>query len=487
MNHELWRLFRNLNETQRNRLLADFHDSPKTLSLVHFLDAQTGDFKTPRAVHHIYQDEKQEVDFEILTNRYYKLRQALRDWLVQALEAEEQWLTEEEKDWAFLRAMIGRNEFGFALSRLLELEKKCQDLALYEILAEVRQGILVCYQARGYQIPENEMSEHENACRQAVEDRKTLHTMQMHNRLAFRHDAIETQLEALRKIAQKHKQNPRFQLIYHYAAFTRGVFVPGKCQAQSTTLLKHLKTYLQLRKQYPKIPLTRYEPLHIEKAQYDLLLCQAAFHHALGQDQEACTKALERETLRRNWPSLQPQRSEGEYNNLLIIWINNQAFDQAFELLEDLWEFQAQQGSEPIKQCFYYMGLLRLYCYTYPKVQPENPRQLYQQVEVLLGQLDKKHPNYGYLVFLQFEFAWQFKLRSELNWPRLMNNEYAAMIYKAYGLDEATIKSFFKLIRQGQFQTAKNLFLKAEAIGKIYLSNIQTHRQWLMKILEQDN
>ena len=133
MNLELTQLYRSLNHAQLASLLESYQDAPKMLTLLELLKQQ-GLANTNKAVSHIYKNELIDTDRTMLNNRFYKLRQKLRDSLLPFLKEEQAGLLPEEQELICVRSLLDNNQFSLAASRLSKLEEHCWAQNIFELL-----------------------------------------------------------------------------------------------------------------------------------------------------------------------------------------------------------------------------------------------------------------------------------------------------------------------------------------------------------------
>ena len=146
MNEELFLLFCEMNSASRTVLNHAFSRSPKMLQLINFLETSKTAFKTPKAIHVVYSEELDTVEYSKLINRFYKLRQQLIEWLYHYLKKTENYSSKEEQSLNFIRYLVNENQFKTALDKALKLEKYCRKLNLFELLPGVLNMIIYARQ-----------------------------------------------------------------------------------------------------------------------------------------------------------------------------------------------------------------------------------------------------------------------------------------------------------------------------------------------------
>lgn len=399
MNYEIWRLYESLPTHSRDAMLQAFADSPKTLRLIAFLDGTgQGLFKSLRAVKYIYEEELEGASYETLLNRYYKLRQGLKEWIIGQKQSQSK-LTDDEQQLHFLRQMLTRNEFAYSLPRLLQLAEELDAKNIFEYLPDVYNLILRCRQALEPEMEEKQQSD-EARFEEAIELNKQWMRATLMARRSFRRSTAEEQIQQLKRLAQRYKDYPRFALIYRYTAFTRTIFLPGQVQRAANAISRHYNSLRALQKAHPDIPVLYYEPFHQERIEFDILINYASFLHYRGQFALALEAICEREALRYRFPLISPRRSEGEYNNNFVIYLVNKEYDEGMALLEEFFEFQELQG-RPQQRYMPYALLLHLHCLHSKLGAVEQEQQVLSKVDEILRQAEKEQNTWALTLLFQ--------------------------------------------------------------------------------------
>lgn len=487
MNEELLHLHRRLSEAQYKELLKAFSDSPKTLLLLHFLAQSDGDnFKTAKAVNAIYADELKEVAYPVLVNRFYKLRQALRETLLEQLQQGEECFAPEEKELGFARLLVVKNEYGKAFPRLQALEKECREREIYELLPEVLLLLLRCVQSSDYANIKLQ-EEYENKLLEVIENQRLLQQLQYHYRRSFR-VAVHLQ-EALQYMEQTHREQPqsaRFAKIYWYTAFARGVFQPQPTEKAIETLDQQLQSLLALQESQPKVPVVYYELHHFEKTRFDLQLCQMAHAFAQGKWANSLKLLEERQTLRRQYSYLYPRISESEYRNAITIYIANQRFDEALHTCEELFEFY-EQNSPDNQYHLAYLELTNIYIFAYPK------RRLCKNVNEHLTELDKaisvfntKETRLQHQLLLSAKALFLLTINDWQGCTTLLKKEEIASVIALYGVDVKPFLLFCELTGKQQPNADAFESLKQMLLGLTKTASSPTgvlYYNWLLGLL----
>lgn len=371
MNAELLHLYQQTNEAQRRQLKQVFSDSPKTLRLVAFLEQQkTDDFKTPKAVNFIYQEELADTAHKVLVNRFYKLRQSLREWILEQTQPTDSVFLPEEQELGQLRLLVTKNEYGFALPRLQQLQQRCDEQAIYELLPEVLQLTLRCIQSSDSANLALQES-YENQLITAAERLRALQWMQYYYRRSFREQSPNRYpkelIAEIRKIYERDRESIRFAKIYHYIAFARGAFFFEHVARSGNALQRHLNSFWELQAAHPKVPVLYVEMHHAERAAFDIYLVQASFDFMRGKWASAAQAIAQRQALRGQAPHIYPRMPEAEYRNSITVYLVNQQYDQALQVYEELAEFYEQNNANESARHTLAIDFTNICVFAYPQ------------------------------------------------------------------------------------------------------------------------
>lgn len=367
MNEELYTLFKELNSESVKTLLYVFKDAPKMQLLIAFLEEQQEHFGTPKVVRAIYGEELDSTDFNILSNRYHKLRQTLIDWLYQFLKKTSNFTTREEQEVDFLKYLVSKNQFQVALQRATDLEERLWANNIFELLPDLIHLIIFCRQSLAHSKEEIVLSE--KKLDEAIDLNYQLQRLQsLYQKFYARLEVEEYKslLNEIRKIITSYKNCPRFQLIYSYTAFSRGNFIQEIVKTSSNALIRHLNQMEEIRKQFPEMPFVFLSLPRAKSMHAKLLVLKSIFCFHKGKFQEAAQELRELDLLKKNNPNIEFPESEGVLRNSISIYIGNQQFEIAMELCEDLEQFYQKNGHlEKMDWVLYEQSLV--YFFQFPK------------------------------------------------------------------------------------------------------------------------
>lgn len=391
MNEELYTLFHELPPETRKALDFVFKDAPKMLALLKFLKEQPEPFRSPKAIHAIYEEDLNLTDFKVLTNRYHKLRQTLIEWLYHFLKKTGNFATREEQELDFLKFLVSKNQFYPALQRALMLEIRCWDNNLFELLPDLLHLIIFCQQSLAYH--RSEMVAYETKLEQAVDLNHILQKLQNLYQMSYaitEEADYQNILNNIRKLTGNYKDSPRFHLIYHYTAFSRGNFVPMVVRNASHALTRHLNKIETIKKQFPEMPFV-FISLPRAKAMYaKLLLLKSIFHFLKSKFSEAVQALKELEVLKKNNPTIEFPESEGALRNSISILVGGQQFDWAWSKSLELERFY-EKNEYPEKEVALLYEQSHIFFFQFPKGDMNALKNHYQRLNDFIS--NKSTPN----------------------------------------------------------------------------------------------
>ena len=350
MNEELYSLFKELNPETKNALDFVFKDAPKMLLLIDFLKSIEAPFRTQKAIHHLYADELETVEFNTLVNRYHKLRQPLIEWLYHFFKKTGNFSSKDEQELDFLKYLVSKNQYLSTLQRGEALEERCWKLHLYELLPELLQLLIFCQQALYYK--HLDIRPAEERLERALAYYFKLKQLQSLFLSGYSRTEESDYLQILNKIRKcigADKKNPRFQLIYHYTAFSRGIMVSNMIRKAPHVLTRHLNLVEKIRKESPELPFVFMSLPRAKSMHNSLLALKSIFHFLTSNFKEAGQAVIEQDQLKKNNPNIEFPESEGGLRNSIRILIGAELFDLAWKKTLELELFYEKNEFEDKK------------------------------------------------------------------------------------------------------------------------------------------
>lgn len=399
MNEELFLLFCEMNSASRTALDHAFRQSPKMLQLINFLKNSKTTFKTPKAIHVVYNEELDTVEYAKLINRFYKLRQQLIEWLYHYLKKTENYASKEEQSLNFIRYLVNENQFKTALDKALKLEKHCRKLNLFELLPGVLNMIIYarqCLQLGG----DKALIEAEKRLLEAIEWHQVLQKLHYYHQKSFRiykEDDYQQVLKSVRKLIAPYKHLPRFAILYHYIAFTKGCMVLGNVKKATNALMRHLNKLEALLKANPQIPMVFMTAYYNKMDPYNLLLLKAVFYFHRGEFNESAKVLKERDRIETANPNLPYPISEAQIRNTITILIVSKQYRLALKKWEQLLVFYKKHEQEE-RLDLALLEKANIYFFQYPKVHKKDLLSLYEKL--------KATTNPAFAAFMNISSIW---------------------------------------------------------------------------------
>ncbi|MCP4443038.1 MAG: hypothetical protein GY810_29380 [Aureispira sp.] len=462
MNKELCLLYNGLDAQRKVALDLVFEDSPKALKLLELLAQKEQQFKTTTAVNTIYKHELERVEYATLVNRFYKLRQHVKDRLLVQLKQTKNCFTPTELDLGYARYLKDISEYKHALEILEKLEEECWTDEKFELLPEIINLKIYCVQSLNSDMAYLEACE-DNFLK-AIELQKALQQIQLYaqrlhrkmfgvERVEETYELYQKSLRPIRKLKEKYSKVKRFRMLYHYQAFSSGVLIPKMVTKSRNALHRHLNSFMELWEQYPKIPLMHLQINFREYMQFRLCDLQSAFYFNKGDFANALKAVDQKYDLRKKYPSLCPRESEADYHNGIVICMCNNAYQKAWQLTEELLDFFERHDQHEHKYIAYYF-MVSTYFFGFFDMQDLDIKELSQKIEEGL-KLVKEERVLQSLRLAKLSLAileGNAQVSSEL-----LKNEVIQGQYKQLGLEVNDIQHYVEALGSKDVQALANL------------------------------
>jgi hypothetical protein len=436
MNEELFLLFCELNSANRIALDEAFCKSPKMLQLINFLKTVETTFKTPKAIHLVYSEELNTVEYPKLINRFYKLRQQLIEWLYHYLKKTENYSSKEEQSLNFIRYLVNKNQFKNALEKAIKLEKHCRKLNLFELLPGVLNMIIYTRQCL-FLGGDKVLIEVEKDLLEAIEWHQVLQKLHYYHQRSYRvvnEEDYQEVLKAVRKLIAPYKHLPRFALLYHYIAFSKGCMVLVNIQKSTNALMRHLNKLEAILKENPQIPMVFATNNYTKIDPYNLLLLKAVFYFYRGQFNQSAKALQERDRIETANPDLPYPISESQIRNTITILIVSKQYRLALKKQEQLVAFYKKHEQEE-RLDLALLEKANIYFFQYPKVHKKDLISLCEEL--------KTAKNPAFASFMNIASIWMQLLlgkvitKEELEEGKVMFESYQIEVELVQELNEA--------------------------------------------------
>ncbi len=381
MNNELYTLFQELSPDTQQTLDFVFKDSPKMLLLINFLRVNSANFSTQKAVNYIYTKESKDTDFNVLVNRYHKLRQSLIEWLYHFFKKTANFHSKEEQELEFIRFLVSKNQFGTAIELALPLEEQYWKNNLFELLPNLLQLIIFCRNSLGQNKADNRA--YQERLMKAIELEYRLQQLQCLYQESY---AINTEAEyqdvlnRIRRCTANEKQQLRFALLYHYTAFMRGNFVPELRKNSSAALIRHLNQLEKIHQENPDMPFVFLSLPRAKAVNAQLLGLKSIFYFLRSSYKEAAQALKDLELLKKKHPDIEFPESEAMLRNSIIIFIGNRQFDLAWAKAAELERFIEKNEESKGHRAILLYEITHIVFFQFPDIEPTLIKKYYKEV-----------------------------------------------------------------------------------------------------------
>lgn len=423
MNKELWSAYHDLSKTGRDSLRRVYVQSPVMQKLMELVEQHPHPaLSTHVVVEHLYGVGLLDEDFPGCRNRFYKLRKKMLEdirQLSQGEATEYPEMSEEEVEYYRGRKLNAQNDYANGRTVLERLLKRCEQLCLYELLPGIVDELAV---SAG--IFNENMEVRRNWARKYEE--VTLLLADFHRlRTLNKYLSLDSQdrrnqektneiLEQMRRIMLKYPDQPRFAIVYYFAACNIATVAYGRRLHSVRRLLNKLAVLLE---EHPDVPGVSSEPGHRIRIHFFRLQMEMIYFWQKKDYETAYQYLCEYwEGVTSNMARFS-QLSDNTFRNKANLEIRTQRFDLAEETIFSYIKFLKENGKQNQTASAWSL-LAYLYTRAYPQLKPENPDYLQKRLEEYLGILeDGGHPqlrletaciNTDFL-FIQGRFAEAYK------------------------------------------------------------------------------
>lgn len=369
MNKDLFDQYKKLQDSERLELNYKFKASPKALLFLDFLQKCTQrNFKTAEVVSLLYPEDKSTA-YPVLENRYFKLRKKLLDEL-QALSKDDsqQLLTDEERVLFQVKNITFQENKEAAYRQLNELEKKCWELNIFELLPTVIDQLIFYNQIFNRHAENKVLFERmERANRLLFEINKVILTARKIYELNFYVGikGARKELALLKELAVKNKDYPRFLLCYHHISL---YYKLGSSDylSEMQVISRHLAEFKRLYAKHATMPLVsykvnyeRYQHFHFNQSTLFFYFNRCEFVDAAVACKTMWDMVNEPNSIFRTY------KTESFYNNCFTVFLMAGRFEEANAINDAFIAFLKENGQQE-KLSHAYSQKARLYVDTFP-------------------------------------------------------------------------------------------------------------------------
>jgi hypothetical protein len=453
MNHLLFDTYQKLSEPERAELRHRYKDSEIGLRLVAFLDQCTNrNYKNADAVKYIYNDSPTE-EYNVLENRYFKLRKKAIDDLNEFSSGNVNLLfTEEEALLNQCKHLITTGDKKAAYKQLTELEKKCWNLNIFELLPSILDNLMFLNQTFNqveknkeiYPLLEKAMVLQYDINRAIMLARQVYDIM-----LTIGLKFAKKQFAGLKELADKNKAYPRFAMIYHHTS----LYFKSSSQEyfnNQQVVSRHHADLTKMYEEYPLIPLISYKANYAKFFHFHFCQITTFYHNNRGEYEEGY------ESMKEAWDMAHSTdlvynmfRSEALYFNMFSMQIITGRYRDTLETCNMYAAFLKENGKME-KLVFANMMKAILYVNAFPQTFKMDTAYLLEQTD---------------------EYMKTVKKNTSIEFPY-----HHAMGYK--------VKMY---IIMGEYEQAKKLMAKAEATDYFKEMGIYELVNNLIELLSKSN
>ncbi|MCH2044666.1 MAG: hypothetical protein MK212_11160 [Saprospiraceae bacterium] len=427
MNKDLSHLYEDLDPIRKKHLTEVFAKAPKMIRLIELLESNKN-ISTVKAVNTIYQEDLKQHSFQKLTNRFYKLRQELKEWLLTQLKDTPVCFTPEEQMLGYLRLLLSKNEFRYAMEKIIKLEEQCWKLNLFELLPAVLELRIRALQSIEYtnrELQEIYAEKYKLAC-QLFQVHKEI---KMHyNSLVYinEKEKFEQIVQSIRRLIKPYGQEyPRLKKLYHVMMLSKGVFLPNP---KFNILVRHLNAYKKLSKEHPLVPIFSYESNYKVRMDLDFMRTEAIFWIMKNEFKKAAKILDATAELKEQHPEIYHFYDERGLHNTFIIYLSAGDFEKCYYWLNEL---KTYVENNPSKQIIYPAQLneLEYYGFAFPKIKHPNPQDLLDAVY----KIEQKNKKAAYILGIKnSKIRYYICLKKFVNARKLLQDPDVIAHYKRF-------------------------------------------------------
>lgn len=400
MNNYLRDTYHKLPSVSRDKLRREFAGAPRMLLLLDLLE-QSADrkFGVHEAVAHIYADEQHAESFDVLRNRFFKLRKKLTEALEQRTSASAEdknssaavLLLPLEAEYYRCRTLIQNNHFQEARKRLEKLIAECWEKNIFELLPDAINHVIFCnFTMNVFRDNDRLFADYERASEllASLNQQRICARRAYEKAIHYQYDKVRPFIARMKTIALQHKEYPRFELYYQFSAFTIGSSSYGN---DIRVLARHQNRVKELMKKYPDIPSGQYEVNAYELMQYYMVMAEGFYAYQRGDAEECYRCFVESWRIAETTPNFRIRKSDSQYSNRIVIEIATGRYREALKTADAMLDFMKDQKEEG-RRLKAYAEIMQVYTFAYPALTAPDPEFLLSKVNEYIRLLRAEKP-----------------------------------------------------------------------------------------------
>jgi len=215
--------FAKLSSLQKGRLVSVYKNSPLILKLIKFIEKQKEtNFNTRACIQYVYDTDANKADYKTIENRFFKLRKKLIDGLSKnKTDNKQAHAPDEELELRACIDLFNEGQKNLSYKRLEILENTCWEKNIFELLPRIIDRLIFCNQS--FNTLEKNAALYKR-CDLAIKLNATTQQVLKNVRRVYEINylkgisAANNELRFIKKAADRYKQYPRFNFIYHYVS-----------------------------------------------------------------------------------------------------------------------------------------------------------------------------------------------------------------------------------------------------------------------------
>lgn len=385
MNKYLYDSYTKLGETERAAFVGKFKNSPTVIKFIKFIEkSPVPNFKTVSAIDSVYAGEKEKIPYNVLENRFFKLRKKLLDELEGSRKNDASLIhTEEELKFLNAKQLLAAGNKEMAYRHLAELEKACWEKNIFELLPAVIDQLIFCNQSFNRLDNNKELYTRQEKAIALLRDIQvcimtTRKIYEINYTKGVKHALKE--LAMLRNFASKHREYPRFLLCYHHvSAYYK---LGSKDHAgHEQAISRHLTAFKKLQAAHPAIPLMTYKVNYVQQQHMHFSQMIMSYHFSRCEFEETyqVMKEVWEEIIKKD-SILNMYKTESSYYNMITAQTMTQRWQEALATINDFMAY-VKANHQTDKLLLANVLKARIYTDVYPLSFKMNPAFLMEQVD----------------------------------------------------------------------------------------------------------
>lgn len=401
MNSLLLDKIKNISSSDLVQVRSQFSNSPLMLRFIQFLEDQKKDnFSTVEAVCSIYEIKREHPDFSMYENRFYKLRKKLQDLMRKNEYIIQDKLPPIHQQLQDVNSLIKNGKLKEAKKLLLKTLKHCWFNNIFESLPETIDQLILVNQSLNT-LNQNKQLHEEYSL--AI----TLYTDFMLAKNAVRKiyemnlqqdvDSTDQLYKKLSKLVIKHRDFPRFKLLYNFVSAYYKTSARRESYLQLTHVTtRHISAAKKIMQQYPDMPAMNYTNNFQITQYYRLSEIQAFSYYNALLFQDAAEEMLELYNKVMDKDSkFSAMKNEMLFANAINIMSGASKFREALSIVEDYKEFLIKNKLIEKMQSVYYAATI-VHTAMYPLKSNYETGFLLKQMDKYINKLNENSQTYGY-------------------------------------------------------------------------------------------